>query len=146
VLEKFRDRASELGHKKGLNLAIEIEDVPANIRKFVIQNYIRRMQMILGVYFFAERLKGKSYGCNELECKMQIWNMLTYIKSSTRRDDNRDLIYSWNLEKSLLTDEEFKNYWFWKSPKQLKQFNQKSARIHHMKDLGWAEPFAESER
>ena len=72
--------------------------------------------------------------------------MLTYIKSSTRRDDNRDLIYSWNLEKSLLTDEELKNYWFWKSPKQLKQFNQKSTRIHNMKDLGWAEPFAESER
>lgn len=70
--------------------------------------------MINGIYFFAERIKNKSYGCDPLECKMQIFNIMRHLKKGTRRFDTKQLIFNENLQISQMSDEEISQYWFFK--------------------------------
>ena len=78
--------------------------------------------MINGIYFFADKVnpKNKSFGCDPLECKMQIFNLIRHLKKGTRRADKKDLIFKWNLDVSFMSDDELSSYWFYKSPEELK--------------------------
>lgn len=134
-----------MNQQRGITLALAIEDVPKDIREYAIASYCRRMAMINGVFFFAERIKHESFGCDPLECKMQIFNLQRHIKKGTRRADKRDLIFKENLAISQMSDEDMEQYWFWIPPDELEKIDLKNPRIHFFKEVGWAEPFKDSD-
>ena len=47
-----------------------IEDVPNEVRDYLIKRYLTRIQLINGIFFFAKRMKERAGVCDELECKM----------------------------------------------------------------------------
>lgn len=105
--------------------------------------------MINGISFFAERIRQAntpgSYGTDPSECMMQIFNLQRHLKKGTRRDDKRDMIFKENLAISQMTDEELSPYWFYIKPENLKHISPKDPRIHFFKDIGWAEPFKDTD-
>lgn len=44
-----------------------------------------------------------------------------------------------------MSDEEMEQYWFWMSPDELSKINVLNPRINFFKEIGWAEPFGESD-
>ena len=119
VFERFKSTAEELNHERGMKLTQMIEQIPEEVIDYVIKNYTRRMSMINGIYFFAERIKTEKESCSAIECSMQIFNLQRHLKIGTRRNDMRDLIFKENLEIAQMSDDEISQYWFWKSPEDL---------------------------
>ena len=115
-MDRYLKRAKELNHEGGVNLAYAIYDVPDAVKKYLIASYLRRMQMINGIYFFADRIKKADLACDKLECQMQIFNLSRHLMKGTRRKDSRDLIFKENLAISQMPDEELMRYWFHKTP------------------------------
>lgn len=145
VLAKFLKQARNLSHDRGITLARAIEGVAPAVRNFAVTSYVRRMQMINGIFFFAERIKKEDLGVDPVECRMQIFNLQRHLKKGFRRADNRDLIFKKNLSISHLTDAELAQYWFYKSPEELEKIGVKHPRIQLFKEVGWCEPFADAE-
>ena len=113
VLEKFKDEAVSKNFPKGKVLAIAIEEIPAAVRTYMLAEYVRRVHLINGIFFYATRMKERNGVCDELECKMQIFNLQRHLRKGLAKEGD---LMTMKARSLLLTEEEMKQFWFYMSP------------------------------
>lgn len=91
VLDEFRETAIKLDHKAAIRVAEAIEMIPKSIKYYVIKEFIRRVQLINGISWFAYRMKNHPEACDDLECKMQILNLQRHLKMGLDPQDWNDV-------------------------------------------------------
>ena len=69
---------------RAVKLCKAIDAIPREIKDFVLSEYVRRIQYINGIFFFASRMQ--SGDADVLECQMQIINLKRRLRKGILRD------------------------------------------------------------
>ena len=75
TVEKFRDMAIDSKNNQAIALSEAIEAIPTSLRDYVLKEYLRRIALVNGIFFYAKRRVVSAEVCDDVECKMQIANL-----------------------------------------------------------------------
>lgn len=84
VADEFRKVARRKGDVRALELSKAIDAIPPQIKDYVLTEYVRRVQLINGIYFYARRINNEN--ADAVECKMQIVNLKRHLRKGLTRD------------------------------------------------------------
>lgn len=136
--EKFRDMALDSKNNQAIALAEAIEAIPASLRDFVLKEYLRRIALVNGIFFYAKRRVDSAQYCDDVECKMQIANLQRHLAKGMDRE-RKGMIHADTLAKCKIADEILHEFGLLDTPERRKAYSK--SRVNELKEVGWLDPF-----
>ena len=89
VQERFREKVKSLNNNKNvLALSNAIDSIPDEIKNYVVTEYVRRVQIVNSIFFYANRIKEKYQVADVIELKLLIGSLQRFLKKGLRKKKN----------------------------------------------------------
>lgn len=75
----FLEQAAARENERAKDVAVAIGEIPDRVRDYVLRQYLRQLQFLIGIFFYMKRRLLQSDVCDPVECQMQIQNLQRHL-------------------------------------------------------------------
>lgn len=142
LLSQIREKAQEVDSdvaQRMLDVCMAINEVPDEIRKYVLLKYQEQMQKLSWIYFYHQRRIERPEQCDNEEISLQIFKLQSWLKDDLKNSKDKCLLTDETHLLSEISDDDLRHFDLLESIESLSKG--KNSLINSFHEIGWIDPF-----